>query len=167
MEVLKTKPPTDHELGDESFMSAAELGAYTAKLKAAKAMKEMQSEDRAGKARAELIKTLSETIEVTPQKVQEITKSLLHKLQVAAEQSKGELLVMRFPNVMCTDGGRAINNSETGWPETLTGRPRQAFEFWRDRLRPAGYGLKAMIVDWPDGMPGDVGFFLTWETRRV
>jgi hypothetical protein len=167
MEVLKTKPPTDHELGDESFMSAAELGAYTAKLKAAKAMKEMQSEDRAGKARAELIKTLSETIEVTPQKVQEITKSLLHKLQIAAEQGKGELLVMRFPNVMCTDGGRAINNSETGWPETLTGRPRQAFEFWRDRLRPAGYGLKAMIVDWPDGMPGDVGFFLTWETRRV
>jgi hypothetical protein len=167
MEVLKTKPPTDHELGDETFMSAAELGAYTAKLKAAKAMKEMQAGDRASQARAELVKTLSETIEVTPQKVQEITKSLLHKLQIAAEQGKGELLVMRFPNVMCTDGGRAINNSETGWPETLTGRPRQAFEFWSDRLRPAGYGLKAMIVDWPDGMPGDVGFFLTWEMRRV
>ncbi|GJE43795.1 hypothetical protein [Methylobacterium soli] len=167
MEALKTKPQTEHELGDESFMSAAELGAYTAKLKAAKGMRDLQTEDRVSKARAELIKTLSETIEVTPQKVHEITKSLLHKLRIAAEQGKNELLVMRFPNVMCSDGGRAINNSETGWPETLTGRPRQAFEFWRDRLQPAGYGLKAMIVDWPDGMPGDVGFFLTWAPRRT
>ncbi len=66
MEALKTNPQTEHELGDESFMSAAELGAYTAKLKAAKAL---QTEDRAEEARAELIKALSETIEVTPKKV--------------------------------------------------------------------------------------------------
>ncbi|MDR7036155.1 MULTISPECIES: hypothetical protein [Methylobacterium] len=165
MEALKTKP-AEHELGDETFMSAAELGAYTAQLKAAKVMKDMQAQDRAGKARTELIKALSEPVEVTPEKVHDITKSLLHKLRIAAEQGKNELLVMRFPNVMCSDAGRAINNSEAEWPQTLTGRPRQAFEFWQDRLRPAGYGLKAMIVDWPDGMPGDVGFFLTWEGRR-
>ncbi|KQQ21263.1 hypothetical protein [Methylorubrum extorquens] len=164
MEALKTNPQTEHELGDESFMSAAELGAYTAKLKAAKAL---QTEDRAEEARAELIKTLSETIEVTPKKVHEIMTSLLYKLRIAAEQGKNELLVMRFPNVMCSDGGRAINNFESGWPETLTGRPRQAFEFWRDRLQPAGYGLKAVIVNFPDGMPGDVGFLLTWETRSA
>ncbi|GEP04351.1 hypothetical protein [Methylobacterium oxalidis] len=167
MEALKTKPPAEHELGDETFMSAAELGAYTAKLKAAKMMKDMQAQDRAGKARADLIKTLSEPVEVTPERIHDITKSLLHKLRIAAEQGKNELLVMRFPNVMCRDGGRAINNAERDWPETLTGRPRQAFEFWRDRLQPAGYGLKAMIVDWPDGMPGDVGFFLTWTQRRA
>ena len=53
------------------------------------------------------------------------------------------------------------------WPETLTGRPRQAYEFWRDQLRPAGYRLKAMIVEWPGGLPGDVGFFLQWgEAKR-
>jgi hypothetical protein len=167
MESLRTKPPTEHELGDETFMSAAELDNYTARLKAAKAMKEMTAQDSAGKARAELVKTLSQTVEVTPEKVHEVTKMLLHKLRAAAENGRNELMVMRFPNVMCTDGGRAINNSEKGWPETLTGRPRQAFEFWRDRLKSAGYGLKAMIVNWPDGMPGDVGLFLTWETRRV
>ncbi|GJE72795.1 hypothetical protein [Methylorubrum podarium] len=164
MESLKTKPTAEHKLGDETFMSAEELGVYTAKLKNAKAM---QVEDRADKARAELIETLSEPIELTPKKVQEITQSLLHKLRIAAEQGNNELLVMRFPDVMCSDRGRAVNNFEKSWPETLTGRPRQAFEFWRDRLQPAGYDLKAMIVDWPDGMPGDVGLFLTWETRRV
>lgn len=136
MEALKTKPPT--ELGDETFMSAAELGAYTAKLKAAKAAKDLQADDRAGKARAELIKSLSQPIELTREKMQEITRVLLHKLRIAAEQGKNELLVMRFPNVMCSDGGRAINNSETDWPETLTGRARQAYEFWRDRLQAAG-----------------------------
>ncbi|KAA0114903.1 hypothetical protein CIW48_28345 [Methylobacterium sp. P1-11] len=165
MEALRTKPPT--ELGDETFMSAIELGAYTAKLKAAKAERDLQADDRARKAQVELIKTLSKPIELTPEKMQEITKSLLHKLRIAADQGKNELLVMRFPNMMCSDGGRAINNSETDWPETLTGRARQAYEFWQDRLQPAGYGLRAMIVDWPDGMPGDVGFFLNWDTRRV
>jgi hypothetical protein len=163
METFKTRPSTDLDLADETFMSAAELGAYTAKLKAAKAMKDLKAEDHASKARAELIKTLSKPIELTPEKVQEITRPLLHKLRIAAEQGKNELLVMRFPNAMCSDGGRAINNTESDWPDTLTGRPRQAYEFWRDRLRPLGYGLAAMIVDWPDGMPGDVGFFLTWE----
>jgi hypothetical protein len=69
---------------------------------------------------------------------------------------------MRFPHELCADKGRAINNAEPGWPETLTGRPRQAFELWRDHLRPAGYRLSAVIVDWPGGLPGDVGFFLSW-----
>ncbi|ACL61655.1 hypothetical protein [Methylobacterium nodulans] len=164
METLTTKP--ESEIGNDPFMSAADLAAYSARMRAAKAMKEMEGQDRAGKARAELVKRLSEPVEVTPEKVQEITKALLHKLRIAAEQGQKELLVMRFPNLMCTDKGRAINNAEAGWPETLTGRPRQAYEFWRDRLHPAGYGLKAMIVDWPDGVPGDVGFFLTWEATR-
>ena len=42
----------------------------------------------------------------------------------------------------------------------------QAFEFWRDHLQPEGYGLKAMIVDWPEGLPGDIGFFLTWDDAK-
>lgn len=167
METLTTQPSATFELGDEPFMSAADLAGYAASLKKARALKEIEGQDRAGKAQAELIKRLSETVELTPDKVQEITKSLLHRLRLAAEQGKKELQVMRFPNALCTDGGRAINNVEAGWPETLTGRPRQAFEFWRDRLQPCGYGLRAMIVDWPQGMPGDVAFFLTWEAAQA
>ena len=33
-------------------------------------------------------------------------------------------------------------------------------EFWRDHLQPEGYTLRAMVVDWPEGMPGDIGFFV-------
>ncbi|MBY0298896.1 MAG: hypothetical protein K2X71_23145 [Methylobacterium sp.] len=164
METHSTK--AHMEIGNEPFMSADDLAAYSARMRAAKALKDMEGQDHALKAREELVKQLSQPIEVTPETVHEITQRLLDKLRIAAEQGQKELLVMRFPNLLCSDKGRAINNAEAGWAETLTGRPRQAYEFWRDRLHPAGYGLKAMIVDWPDGMPGDVGLFLTWETTR-
>ena len=35
-----------------------------------------------------------------------------------------EVKVMRFPNALCTDHGRAINQQEPGWEKTLTGLPR-------------------------------------------
>ena len=160
------EPAAAHELGDESFMSAADLRAYMTEMDMAKAMKEVDAMDRAEKARNELIKSLSTPIDVTPEKIKEVTATLLRKLRGAARRGVGDLMVMRFPSALCTDRGRAINNSEPDWPETLTGRPRQAYEFWRDHLRPAGYRLKAMIVEWPGGLPGDVGFFLQWGDRK-
>jgi hypothetical protein len=35
-----------------------------------------------------------------------------------------EVLIMRFPNALCTDHGRAINQQEPGWEQTLTGLPK-------------------------------------------
>ena len=153
-----------HELGDESFMSAADLRAYMAEMEMANALKEGDDTDRAEKARQELMKSLS--TEVPPEKLPEVKASLLHKLRSAAQRGASELMVMRFPTALCTDKGRAINNADKDWPETLTGRPRQAYELWRDQLRPAGYRLKAMIVEWPGGLPGDVGFFLQWGDAK-
>ena len=73
-----------------------------------------------------------------------------------------EVLVMRFPNSLCTDRGRAINQQETGWETTLTGLPKELYDFWDRQLRPLGYKLKVQIIDFPDGMPGDVGMSLKW-----
>lgn len=153
------------ELGDESFMSATDLRGYMDKVAAAHANEAVEAMESARRAKETLAKQLGEPIELTPQKLHEITETLLVKLRAAAERGETEIMVMRFPNSLCTDHGRAINNTEERWPETLTGRPRQAYELWRDRLKPQGYGLAAMIVDWPNGMPGDVGLFLTWGGR--
>ncbi|MCL8384686.1 MULTISPECIES: hypothetical protein [Xanthobacter] len=149
-------------LGDESFMSADDLRAYMQEIEKAKLSKEFSAMDRADKAREELIKTLSQPLDLTPETLHEISQNLLTKIRLAAQRGETEIMVMRFPNVLCSDKGRAINNAEEGWPDTLTGRPRQAYELWRDYLRQGHYKLKAMIVDWPNGMPGDVGFFLSW-----
>jgi len=170
METLKTKPDAskaqDH-LGDETFMSAADLRNYMTEMQMAKASKSLDGMDRAEKARQDLIKRMSEPLELTPEQLRDILIPLKAKLRAAAERGQTELMVMRFPNALCNDHGRAINNADPTWPETLTGRPRQAYELWRDQLRDAGFKLNAMIIEWPGGMPGDVGFFLKWgETKR-
>ena len=153
------------ELGDETFMSATELRNYMTETIVAKAAKDAGS-GRAEKARDELIKSLMQPVPVTPEKIAEVKKRVFGQLRTAAGKGDKEVLVMRFPNALCTDKGRALNNNEKDWPSTLIGRPLQAFEFWRDHLRPQGYGLKAMIVDWPAGLPGDVGLFLTWGDAK-
>jgi hypothetical protein len=150
------------DLGDESFMSAAELRNYVIQTEMAKASKNAGS-GLAEKARADLIQSLMQPVAITPEKIAEVKRRVLGRMRSAALKGDKEALVMRFPNALCTDKGRALNNLEKGWPTTLMGRPLQAFEFWRDHLQPQGYGLKAMIVDWPAGLPGDIGFFLTWD----
>src|SRR3982751_5604917 len=46
----------------------------------------------------------------------------------AAEQGRNETEILRFPSQYCSDHGRAINNFEAGWPETLTGAARRVHE---------------------------------------
>jgi len=80
----------------------------------------------------------------------------------AAERGQREVMAFQFPSAYCTDRGRAINNYEPEWPQTLTGFAKKAYEFYEKELEPAGYKLRAEILDYPGGMPGDVGIFLRW-----
>jgi len=73
-----------------------------------------------------------------------------------------EVQVHRFPNNLCTDRGRAINQQEPGWEKTLTGVPKEIYDLWDKYFRPRGYKLRVQIVDFPGGMPGDVGMTLSW-----
>ena len=80
----------------------------------------------------------------------------------AAERGESEVLAMRFPSEYCTDGGRAINNYDPHWPETLSGVAKRGYDFWQKELQPKGYKVRAQILDFPGGVPGDVGIFLKW-----
>jgi hypothetical protein len=81
----------------------------------------------------------------------------------AVEDGRTSVQVLRFPNHLCSDNGRAINQAEAGWEKTLTGRPKELYEFWERRMKPLGYHLRYEIVDFPGGMPGDVGITLSWD----
>ena len=83
-------------------------------------------------------------------------------IERAVSNGLTEVQVYRFPNALCTDHGRAINQQEQGWETTLTGLPKEMYQFWERQLRPRGYKIKFQIVDFPDGMPGDVGITLKW-----
>ncbi len=106
----------------------------------------------------EQIKHLMVPVEVT----QERLAGFMLRVRQAAEQGQKDLLVLRFPSDLCTDRGRAINNSEADWPATLVGVPKQMVEVWESELKPLGYGLRAEVIDYPDGMPGDVGLYCHW-----
>jgi molybdopterin-biosynthesis enzyme MoeA-like protein len=83
-------------------------------------------------------------------------------IQRAASNGLTEVQVLRFPNKLCTDQGRAINQREPEWQKTLTGLPKEMYDFWDRQLRDRGYKLGFQIVDWPGGMPGDIGITLKW-----
>jgi hypothetical protein len=46
----------------------------------------------------------------------------MHKAHEGAEQGEKEFMLLRFPNQLCGDGGRAVNVSEPHWPKTLRRR---------------------------------------------
>src|SRR5262245_40772506 len=47
-------------------------------------------------------------------------------IQRAVSNGLTEVLLMRFPNSLTTDRGRAINQLEAGWENTLTGLDRKS-----------------------------------------
>jgi hypothetical protein len=85
----------------------------------------------------------------------------------AVKDGKFEALVYSFPSELCTDSGRAINSADPDWPDTLQGKAKELFDRYQTFAKPQGYKLKAMIVNFPGGMPGDVGFFLNWAPEKA
>ena len=139
--------------------SAADLRHRMAEREAAKAAEEM----RHMKEQEEKQKAVMTEFHAPPTRTpDQLLQLLMQLVNQAAERGQTEVQVYRFPNSLCTDGGRRINNSLPEWEKTLEGRPKLGYEFWQEHLRPLGFGLKAEVLEYPGGMPGDIGFSLTW-----
>ena len=54
------------------------------------------------------------------------------------------------------------NASLTDWPKTLRGEAAEIYLHWERELKPRGFHLMARVLDYPNGMPGDIGLFLGW-----
>lgn len=97
---------------------------------------------------------------VAPEAVERINNAV----RIAAQNGHHHLEVITFPSSYCSDGGRRINIADAEWPTTLTGFAKDAYDFYNTELRPLGYKLRAEIINFPGGMPGDVSLSLAWET---
>jgi hypothetical protein len=84
-------------------------------------------------------------------------------IQRAVRNGLSEVQVYRFPNTLCTDRGRAINQMEKGWEQTLTGMPKEIYQLWSDYLQPRGYRIRYQIIDFAGGVPGDIGITINWD----
>ncbi len=97
----------------------------------------------------------------------------------AFERGETELMISSFPSSFCTDNGRAVNNAdvppinrgkaeeagaprEPEWLATLPRGVRVVYEYWEKNLKPNGFGFSARVINFPGGMPGDIGLFVSW-----
>ncbi len=83
-------------------------------------------------------------------------------IERAVSNGRTEVQVHRFPNTLCTDKGRAINQQEPGWENTLTGVSKEIYQLWAKYFRSRGYKLRVEIIDFPGGVPGDIAMTLKW-----
>lgn len=88
--------------------------------------------------------------------------ALLTAMRRTAEAGGKRYLALTFPSDACTDRGRKINCAEKEWGATLQGEAADLFRLWQTVLRPQGFRLTAEVLNFPNGMPGDVGLTVTW-----
>ena len=139
--------------------SAAECAKKMAEAEAEKASEYLQRQAAADAEKKALLEKLKPPSGVSDE---ERLKRAVAIINRAVSNGLTEVEVGRFPNSLLTDHGRAINQQEPGWEQTLTGLPKELFEFWKKYLQPKGYRIKFQIADWPDGRPGDIGVTLSW-----
>src|SRR5262245_65672854 len=139
--------------------SAKALMEKIALAEAEKASEEMRRREKEEAEKKALIDRLTKPSGLSDEEVMKKAAAIIER---AAKNGLTEVQVYRFPNTLCTDRGRAINQQELGWEATLTGIPKEIYEFWDRRLRPLGYKLRVQIVDFSAGIPGDVGMSLKW-----
>ena len=149
---------TASETTPQPLTSAEDLRKRALELQLA----EMEREE---KIKAREAKKHSEFLEDFFQKhVGESERAVIKRLVTkAAADGKYEAMIYSFPSSLCSDSGRGINNNLPGWQNTLQGKAKELYDLFEQVAKPQGYGLKAAIINFPGGMPGDVGFFLTWE----
>ena len=143
-----------------NILSAKELMAKIAKVEGDRASKAMKAHEAAEAEKQELLDRLSRPSGLSDDEVMEKAAIIVNR---AVENGMTSVQVFRFPNHVCTDNGRAINQAEEGWEQTLTGVPKEIYDFWQRQLKPRGYHMRFEIIDYPGGMPGDVGIFLSWR----
>ena len=147
-------------VSDKGLFSAKDLMRAVAEHENAKAAEAMQRKKKEEEERKAVHDSFMKPAERSDDKIME---RVMRLCQSAASSGHTQVLAYRFPSDLCTDGGRAINNAERGWESTLTGRPKYAYEFWANKLKPQGFKLKAEVLEYPGGMPGDIGFILSWR----
>ena len=144
---------------DELIPSADEVMRKMALAEAEKAAEAFRKHAQAEAQKKEEIERLAGPSGLSEEEKIQLAAKVVRR---AIDSGRTEMLVYRFPNQLCTDHGRAINQREPGWEKTLTGIPKEVYQLWYDYLRPRGYKIKFEIIDWPGGLPGDVGVTLVW-----
>ncbi len=141
--------PTAKEIQKQAAIKEAEKADQTVNRMAA-----AEAEKRA------LIERLSQPSGLSEEEKVKLASTVIQR---AVRNGLTEVQVYRFPNTLCADRGRAINQQEPGWEKTLQGIPAEIFQLWSDYLKPRGSRIRYQIIDFPGGVPGDISITLVWS----
>ena len=144
---------------DDLLPTAKDIKKQAAIKEAEKADQETRAAAAAETEKKALIERLSQPSGLSEDEKVKLASTVIQR---AVRNGLTEVQVYRFPNVLCTDKGRAINQLEPGWEKTLTGIPKEIFQIWADYLKPRGYRIRYQIIDFPGGVPGDIGITISW-----
>jgi len=144
---------------DDLLPTAKEIQKQAAIKEAEKADKEARAVVAAEAEKKALIERLAKPSGLSEDEKVKLASSVIQR---AVRNGLTEVQVYRFPNALCTDKGRAINQMEPGWEKTLTGIPKEIFQLWTDYLKPRGYRIRYQVIDFPGGVPGDIGVTISW-----
>ena len=144
---------------DDLLPTAREIQRQAALKEAEKAEQQARATAAADAEKKTLIETLGKPSGLSEREKVKLASSVIQR---AVRNSLTEVLLYRFPNILCTDKGRAINQHEAGWERTLTGIPREIFQLWNDHLKSRGYRISYQTIDFTGGMPGDIGITISW-----
>jgi hypothetical protein len=111
---------------DEMLPSAKEILKQSALKEAEKAEEFTRAQAAAEAEKRELIEELTKPLGLSEE---EKIKRTSIVIQRAVRNGLHEVQVYRFPNILCADRGRAINQMEAGWETTLTGVPEEIYQF--------------------------------------
>jgi hypothetical protein len=144
---------------DDVLPTALDCKKLSAEIESKKAADYLRAREAAENEKKDLVDRLLKPSGVDDKERMKRAAAIIRR---AVSNGLVEVEVFRFSHKLCTDGGRAINQQEPGWEDTLTGLPKELFLFWKAHLAPRGYRVKFQIADWPNGMPGDISMTLTW-----
>jgi hypothetical protein len=144
---------------DELLPSAKEIQRQAAIREAEKADEHLRYTTAAEAENRALIEKLSQPSGLSEDEKIRLASTVIQR---AVRNGLSEVQVYRFPNSLCTDRGRSINQQEPGWEKTLTGIPKEIFQLWFDYLKPRGYRIGYQIIDFPGGLPGDISIIIAW-----
>ena len=144
---------------DDILPSAADCLKKIAAVEAEKASEYMRKHAAAEAEKKELYERLEKPSGVSDDERMKRAAAIIKR---AVDNGRTEIEVGRFPNTLTTDRGRAINQQEPGWENTLTGIPKEIFQLWADYLKPRGYRIGYQIIDYPGGVPGDIAITIAW-----
>jgi hypothetical protein len=140
---------------------------------------DQQAAEQLTRRKEEELATFKQRLENT-HLVDEMIPTQLERIKHAFERGESELMVASFPCDFCTDAGRAVINAgeppinkptkqeearhaeEPDWLLTMPAGIRRAHEYWKQHLKPGGFGFAARVTNYPGGKPGDIGIFITW-----